>query len=102
MFLLNKPKLSTTRHSILENKKFSRYGTGSMPILNMVLEVGRQNGPLDPVPTYGPGMENLAQVQVDPKADGDEVGEEKDEAEPGVLNNLQNATGAHPFHQGPF
>ena len=36
-----------------------------------------------PVPTYGPGVEDLAQVEVDPEADGDEVGEQQDKPEPG-------------------
>ena len=44
--------------------------------------------------TYGPGVEDLAQVQVDPEADGDEVGEEENKAEhvvvPGTVESLQD------------
>ena len=32
--------------------------------------------------TNGPGVEDLSEVQVDPEADGDEIGEQQDEPKP--------------------
>jgi hypothetical protein len=32
--------------------------------------------------TNGPGVEDFSEVQVDPEADGDEIGEQEDEPKP--------------------
>ena len=57
-----------------------------------MIKSGQKTGLMNPF-LYAHGVVDLSDVQVDPEADGDQVGEEEDEAEevevPGTVEPLQ-------------